>query len=172
MNETTDYSAKYLVALQKGRNNLLMVAGLTVLNIILYYAQSTITFPFSAFLPQAAVAIGLEGEYVTGSPIFLVLGIFLAVLVIGFYVASALLSKKRPGWFIAALIMFLIDTGILLWFCFPGFEVESLIDIAFHCWVLYYLVRAVIARSKLKLIAEQPAQVESAEGVAQGEVQA
>jgi hypothetical protein len=56
-----------------------------------------------------------------------------------------------------------VDTALLLVLTLPDFDTSLLIDIAFHFWVLYYLIRAGVARGKLKQLAEQPAPVDSSE---------
>ncbi len=163
MDNTGDISARYLNDLRKGRGNLLAMTGLTVVNIVLLFIDETLNFPFSSFGPQFAVALGLELKNGYGLPAFLPIGIAAAALMVAFYYFSALLSAKRPGWFIAALAAFVLDTALLLVLTLPDFDASLFIDIAFHFWVLYYLIRAVVARGKLKQLAEQPAPVESAE---------
>ena len=163
MDNTGDKSARYLNDLRKGRGNLLAMTGLTVVNIVLLFIDGTLNFPFSSFGPQFAVALGLELKNAYGLPVFLPIGIAAAALMVAFYCISALLCAKRPGWFIAALAAFVLDTVLLLVLTLPDFDASLLIDIAFHFWVLYYLIRAVVARGKLKQLAEQPTPVESAE---------
>jgi len=57
-------------------------------------------------------------------------------------------SKNRVGWLTFALVLFGIDTvGMLL---IGGIALESVIDILFHGWVIYYLISGIIAHNKLK----------------------
>lgn len=163
VDNTIGKSARYLNDLRKGRGNLLVMTGLTVINIVLLFIDETLNFPFSSYGPQFAVAVGLELKNGYGLPAFLPIGIAVAALMVAFYYFCALLSAKRPGWFIAALAAFVLDTALLLVLTLPDFDTSLLIDIAFHFWVLYYLIRAVVARGKLKQLAEQPAPVDSSE---------
>ncbi len=145
-----------LAVMQKGRNNLLLMLGLTLVNIVLYIVGAALTFPFSAFLPQMSVAVGLELYYELALAVFPVGGAVIAALLLGFYGLCYFLSARRPGWLIAALVLFALDTVVLLVFAIPELDLSAGIDIAFHGWVLYYLIRAVSAISKLKALPEEP----------------
>ena len=68
------------------------------------------------------------------------------------YLLSAIFSKKRVGWMIAALVFFSIDCLYLL----IMYEITSvLIDILFHAWVMFSLITGVINGFKLKKMSEE-----------------
>ena len=64
-----------------------------------------------------------------------------------------LFSKKRVGFLIAALVLFVLDTVFLIWNY--GIAV-SLIDLLFHGWIIYYLVSGTLAYYKLKKLENEP----------------
>ena len=71
-----------------------------------------------------------------------------------------LLSKKRYGWLIPALVLFIMDTlamgGMYIWFA----DFSGILDILMHVWVLYYLFVGISSGKKLKnLPAEENAVV-------------
>ena len=104
-------------------------------------------FLFSATFPQASLIYGyvMEAEGLAG---LYTAGIVLGVVCIGLYFLCWLLSKKNPGWLIAATVLFAVDTVLL----FVVYELEASIalDVIFHAWVLYYLISGVVAASKMK----------------------
>jgi len=71
-------------------------------------------------------------------------------------------GKYRSGWFTVALVLFIIDTVLLL--VLNGIS-GSIVDILFHAWVIYYLIVGISAVKKLKALPPD----EPAEPVAQSE---
>jgi hypothetical protein len=161
--ERMKYQGRYNAA----RANVLLVAVLSLINVILLAVNADIYFPFSASFPYylisgARLLCGMYPEefYVelaelTGEPVmteFLPPVIFTVVLVIGVLLIAIfslcwLLSKKRVGWMIAALVLFVLDTLYLL---SMGISIDMIIDIIFHAWVLYSVISGTIAFFKLK----------------------
>lgn len=79
------------------RANLLMVVLLTLANALLLAANSDYNFPFSAFIPQVLVVLGLNNtpdmqEFKLG---FSILFVFLAFLILLFFFLAYLFSKKE-----------------------------------------------------------------------------
>jgi hypothetical protein len=73
----------------------------------------------------------------------------ISIVIVLLYLAAWFFSKKhRIGWIIFALVMFVIDTVCMI--VIGGFAFESVLDILFHVWVLYYLFLGINANSKLK----------------------
>lgn len=145
------------------RNNLLLVVAFTVINTILLVTNSDTYFLFSAYIPYVLVFLGMsvcgmlpaeyygeefsQMEFVPSSAfaVFLVI----AVVIIALYFLAWLFSKKnRIGWMIFALVFFAIDT--IGMFVFMNIGTDTIIDVAFHIWVIVSLVLGVIACSKLK----------------------
>ena len=147
---------KYLKRIQSGRANLLLMVGLTVANIILMLIEAEISFPFSALLPQIAVSFAQEFSlyYLETQEIICYI---IAALPIALFLLSWFLAEKRPGWLWLGLVLFLIDTGVLAYLCIVEFAASDIIDLLFHAWVLFYLVRGVIAIHKLKELPEEVA---------------
>lgn len=92
--------------------------------------------------------------------------IMLAIVTLGIYLVCWLLSKKHNAWMVTALVLFSIDSIIMLIFYFgfsSKFDIYSIVDIAFHAYVLYYLFMGTSAGIKIKkLPPEQPVVVEVA----------
>ena len=57
------------------------------------------------------------------------------------------------GWFIFTLVIFSIDTLLMIFLQGIG---DSIIDIVFHVWVIVSLVRGISAQAKLKKLPEEP----------------
>ena len=162
------YESKYNVA----RGHLLLVVILSLVNIILLAVDASIYFPFSLSLPYymitgARLICGMYPEEfyaelaeITGEPVmteFLPSVVFTVVLVICVIIIAVfslcwLLSKKKIGWMIAALVLFVLDTFYLL---SMGLMVEMLIDIIFHAWVLYSLISGIVAFFKMKALPDE-----------------
>jgi hypothetical protein len=139
------YEKKYAEA----RTNLLVMAGLTLVNLVLILIEADITFTFSAFMPQVLLAVGSVMQQETGITLFMVVGATVAVLSVGIYFLCWILSKKRAGWMIAAMVLFILDS-LSMPLMLGGFDASVVIDIVFHAWVLYYLITGVHAASKLR----------------------
>lgn len=124
------------------RSNLLLVIGFTLVNVILRLVSADMYFLFSASTPLAF----LDVAAVIGDGALPVCAV-LAFLTIGLYVLCWALSKKRPGWIVVALVLFVVDTLVLLGL----YELEGMIfDLLIHVWVLYYLITGTVAMVKMK----------------------
>ncbi len=156
---------------QQSRNTRATLLGMivfTVVNIVLLITEANRYFLFSAALPYYLVAFG---SVFTGLPILESTVIWLyggaAVLVLA-YLLCWIFWKKHVAWSIAALSLFVIDCGFMIW-SYVGMPAEDLaqnaIDAVFHIWVLVSLVNGVRTGLKLrKLTAEEspaPAQAVS-----------
>ncbi len=157
------YESKFTSA----RYNLLLVVGMTLINIVMLFLGGSSYFLFSATIPYS---LSIDAAYYTGrlpdeyyldwpeSAAFLsdgylvvMLGIALAILAV--YLCCFLFSKKfKTGWMIAATVMFVLDTLYMVFIY--GVGVESLMDILLHAWVLYYLISGVVYGIKLKKLPE------------------
>lgn len=164
------------------RNNLLLVVVFTLINIILLITQSNKYFLFSAYIPYAIVDIGMlvcgmypdefYGENFskadTISPSMFAVFLAIALIMVILYLVSWIFSKKnKVGWMIFALAFFSVDTVLML--AIYGIQLDILIDILFHLWVIISLVIGINANSKLKKIL--PEEVEILESINIGEPQ-
>lgn len=148
---------------KRSRNNLLLVVVFTVINLILLISKSNTYFLFSAYIPYAFVDMGmllcgiypaevygeefLNTEFLDPSVFAIFIGIALVVVLL--YLLSWIFSKKhKVGWLIFALVFFVIDTVALLvlW----GVQMDNIIDIVFHAWVIISLSMGISANLKLK----------------------
>lgn len=137
---------KYGVA----RTNLLLMIGLTAINIILAAVGSDYMMLFSATVPYFAAVIGTIPEF----GLSLVACIVTAFVMLAVYFVCWLLSKKHYGWMIAALVLFSLDTLVLVLLYLLAMEVSGILDAAIHIWVLYYLIVGVSNGAKLKNLPE------------------
>lgn len=170
--------ALYQQKFTSARYNLLLVIGMTLINILMLFLGGSSYFLFSATIPYSLSVFGglytgkLPEEYYTdmpadfeflpGSFFAVMLGIAIAILAV--YLCCFLFSKKfKTGWMIAAAAMFVVDTLYMLYLY--GIALDSLVDILLHAWVLYYLISGVVYGLKLKKLPEdEPAPVDG-EGV-------
>lgn len=158
--------------------NLYIVAVFTLVNVItaaLFISDSY--FLFSAFVPydmviSALIFCGkLPPEFYTEMGMegmtFLPEGIFIgatvvAVVIAGLYLLFGLLSKKKVGWMIAALVVYGVDT---FWILFNyGIDISFALDYLFHIWVIVSLSMGIAASYRMKTLPEEvPETVLSAE---------
>ncbi len=148
-------------------NNLLLVVGFSLINIILLVTNSGTYFLFSAFIPYFAVDYGMyfcglyPEEYYYDVPdmvfedkSFLAVAIAVAAVFLLIYMLCWYLAKrKKVGAVIFALIIFVIDTAVMLWL--SGFSTDSIFDIVIHVWVISYLVIAIVTYFKIKKLPEE-----------------
>lgn len=167
------------------RMNLLLVIIFTIISMATIYLNGSY-FLFTAQLPLAIFTEGVlyqqiaDGTYaymaeLTAEDIsyytdlsdtMLIVGIVAAVIILAVYFICWLASKKHPAAMVVAAVFFGIDCVILL----MGFSVDYIVDIIFHAWVMYYLIAAIVASSKLKkLPPEEEAPVEGTYTVINGE---
>lgn len=164
---TMKYSRKALESkYSAGRSNLLGVVIFTVINMILVLVKSSSYFLFSASIPYYITLLAMItcGKYPAdyydeefleigflGNTFFAVVVAF-AFILVALYLLCWLMSKKRVGWLIFALVMFSLDTVVMVFI--GGISFEGILDIVFHIWVLYYLIAAIRANSKLKILSQ------------------
>lgn len=157
------------------RANLLIVVAFTLINIVLAFTDSSSYFLFSLFIPYMLVLLGamltgnLPGAYTATeleiieflpNAVFIIMAIvaaaFLAVFVVGWVV-----TKKKPaiGWIVASLVLASIDTGIFV--LLGGISLDTLIDLAFHVWVIVSLAGGISAYKKLKALPPEDEAIET-----------
>ncbi len=146
--------------LRNARINLLVVVLISAINILMVFLDDGRFYIFSAYLPYFLTALGAlltgrlsdewypEGRGDMLPNAFLIAMIALSVIIVAVYFVCWLLSKKHSAWYIVTLALFAVDTLIMIFL--EGFYLESIVAIAFHAWVIYYMVMAINASSKLK----------------------
>jgi len=148
---------KYALDYARTRRNLLAVVIFTLINVIMATLGTGYYFLFSATGPMLILEIfqQLSAEFGGG---FLTVGVGLALLGVFIYFLFWLLSKKHRVCILLALIIFSIDTILFLGLIALEFEASLIIDLAFHAWVLYYLIIGTIAWAKLKTVSPETLQ--------------
>ena len=154
--------------LNTARTNILIVVALTLINVFILLFDGDSYFVFSASFPYIMVFYAMflcgkfpieyyelaEGEeiYPLGNGVFAIM-LVIAFVSIALYFLSWIMSKKHGiAWIIFALVMFVIDTLLLV--LVLGVEVDNLIDLAFHIWVLVSFVMGIVSYFKLKKLPE------------------
>lgn len=150
MSEIQNLGNKYI----SSRKNILIVMAFTVINIILMVLNANMYFLFSATMPQVFYMFGSYFGEVANSSIFLIIGIVLALVVIGLYALGFILSKKNFNWMTFLAVFFALDIAFLAFYIYlsGGMAViaDFLLDILFHVFIMISLVSGVINASKLK----------------------
>ena len=148
------------------RINLLIAIAFTVLNIITVTGGTYMLF--SVYLPYLLVVIGanlcgmMPPEWYEGvtnpeflDPSFFVIMVVIAAVILSLYLLCFFMSKKyKSGWFIFALVMFCIDTVIVI---MDAGIIGGIVDLLFHGFVIYYLINGIRIPAKLKAMDEQEA---------------
>lgn len=154
------YSPEYLLKQTAGaRASLLAVLIFTVVNLAMLLLETDRYFLFSASVPQYLTAFGMGFDmglgYLSFGP-FTAIALVVSAVVLVLYLLCWLLSKKRPGWLIAALVFFIIDTvALLVVSLLLEILTENILDLVIHAWVLFELIQGISANYKLeKMIAE------------------
>ncbi len=161
---------------RNARSNLLYVVIFTLVNLLLLVTKSDLYFLFSAYVPYALVSVGMMlcgmypaeyyGQDISNveflSPTVFAILLTVAIVIIAIYFICWIFSKKnKVGWFIFALIIFAIDTIVML--VFTGFAVEAIVDIIFHIWVIVSLALGINAYFKLKKLPVETEEIIEAE---------
>lgn len=165
-NQNLSEREKLEIRYKGSRNNILLVVVFTLVNSVLLITGSESYFLFSAAVPYYLTLYGMiytgrmpaeyyadVEDFVPFDNSFFIITVAIAVIVIGLYALSWHLSKKRHGWLVFALVIFVIDT--LAMFYFAGFSSDMIIDIVFHAWVIISLASGISAALKLKKLPEE-----------------
>jgi len=144
------------------RINLLLAVILTTVNIVFLLTRDFSYFLFSASIPYMLVDFGMvlcgkyppeyyEGEIADmaffGDGLLITLSV-IAFLIVGVYLALWYFSRRHKNCLTAALILFIIDTVILLALLNPS--LSGLLDLLFHGLVIYELTVGLRAANVLK----------------------
>lgn len=171
--------ARYEQRYRSARSSLLLAIVFTVINMGLLITKKFTYFLFSAYVPYFLTDLGMmmsgqypadfyTGEYadaaVFGKNFFYVM-LAVSIVILMVYLICWLFSKDiKVGWLIVALVFFCIDTVLMLFIA--GINMEMIVDILFHGWMIFDLVSAVIAVNKLKKLPAEEEVTEEAVEVA------
>lgn len=133
------------------RQNLLLMLILTVVNIAILFFGSDVMMLFSATIPYVSVIYGAMLTLFSEDSLYFIFGIALAVVLVAAYLLCWIFSKKRIGFMVAALVLFVLDTAVMAWMYISSGDIaDGVIDIVIHIWVLAYLISGVYNGFKLK----------------------
>ena len=131
---------------KSARSNLLLTIILTVVNVVMLIAGSESMLLFSISVPFYAVVFGY---FMEGSAM-LATGCVIAAVMLAVYLLCWIFSKKRTGWLVAALVLFILDTIVMGLIYLLSGEMSGIMDILIHALVLYYLIAGISSANKLK----------------------
>lgn len=155
------------------RSNLLIMIAFTAINLVMLATNSGYYFLFSASIPYIIVDISMficgmyPEEFYIGDfegMAYVDKSFFTVILVIAFIILAAYLvcwifsKKNKVGWIIAALVMFSMDTLVMLGYY--GIDFSMIVDIAFHIWVIVILSMGISAHYKLKKLPAEETLIE------------
>ena len=146
---------KLMAVFARSRGNLLLLVAFTTINLLVAASGFGFALMFSAALPRLIFQFGSEWTAYYGHQFANNIGIVLAFIVAFLYCLCWLLSKKHGTFMLVALIFFSVDTALFLLqllaiFLTAGFNTFILIHLAFHAWMMYYLIVGTGAWVKLR----------------------
>lgn len=132
-----------------GRSTLLTILIFTVINIVMLVVQADYYFLFSASVPYYLTLFGMIfDKFVVGT--YTTSALVIAAVILGLFLLCWIFSKKRRGWLIAGLVLFIVDTLALLGFSMAlEMLTDNILDFVFHGWAMVELVAAWKADRKL-----------------------
>ena len=148
------------------RTNLILVVAFSLFNLIALATNSGYYFLFSLSIPYLLTDIGMfftgmyPDEFYTGEyegMLFADKSLFwgmliVSILILGIYTLLFFLSKKNDKMLKVALVLFCVDTAVML----LNYGFSAIVDLAFHVWVIVILAMGVKASKKLKELADEP----------------
>ncbi len=148
--EKTNLQAKYEAQYAQARGNLLAMLLLTLVNVGLMIAEAEVSFLFSAIFPQVVISYGWYLDAWLGGSTYTLIAYGISLMSIVLFALCYFLSKKHRGWMTTALVLFILDCIVLVYWIYLGFMIEDVLDILFHLWILFYLIMGVRAAARLK----------------------
>ena len=150
-----DNSSLALRRYKRARSSLLLMMLFTVINTVQAAMGSLSYFVFSDYLAYYCALFGRAFYEESGLTLYIVVGCAFAALILVPYLL---------GWLIAALVMFIIDTVLVIVDAIGFMEISYLLDIAFHIWLIVELILGI--RVGKEAIAEMNAPAEAVEDTA------
>lgn len=155
----TELREKYEKMYGQARSNLLLMLVCTVINVILPFIRSDLRFLFSASIPQMMSSVAWAFADLQLPWYWTAMPIAVGVLLLAAYLLSWIFSKRHGGWMVASLVLFSVDCVATVWLAIASFVEAGSSDpdlfsigmmVLFAVWVMYYLVRGVVAWSRLR----------------------
>ncbi len=144
-------SAAYRQNLVKAaRTNLLVAVAFTVLNLVMLLIGSNRYFLFSMTLPYYLTFFGYTFDFFRVDT-YTYTGLILALVPLAAAGVCWFMSKKDNRWLWGGTVVFGLDTVAMLAMIIWSNDTSGMIiDIVFHGWVLYTLIRGLIAAISLR----------------------
>ena len=123
---------------QSARLAIIFLVALTAVNILMSVMSIDRYFVSSVFMSYFMITIIPN----TG------LGVAVSAAILVPYLLAFFLSKKKPGWMVAALVLFVLDTLFVIYIMFVLYRGgvspwSMLLDLALHAFVIFELVMGV-----------------------------
>lgn len=134
-------------AIRYARSTLIWVIGLTAVNLALFFFNINVAFPYSLFSPLVAGIRTISYFFYEDMGQAMV-NLSLFVLIMGAFLAVFLLSINKPKLLALALVMFLADTGYMVYLNLQYDGLEWIVDLFFHAWIIYTLAFGAYAAFK------------------------
>ena len=153
--ETNSITVSYRKHLQQqvniGRQTLLGVIVMTLINLGMLLGNSDTYLIFSASVPYYMTLLGKMLDNLQNGKHTLT-GLVIAVAILLVYFVLWLLSKKRGGILWAAVVALCIDLAVLILFStlLTGSFLSSVVDILFHLVAIYQIGKGAANWKKLK----------------------
>lgn len=141
----------------KARGNILAVIIFTMINLVLLATDSGTMFLFSASVPYYAVVFGMVFEI----PAFLYICLAVAGVSLLLYFLCWFFSKEKSGWILTALVLFGLDTVVLIILSILFGDLSGILDVLLHGYIVYTLVVGAMADRTLKRLPEETCLEES-----------
>ena len=125
---------------QATRSNLLIVAVLSLVNVVFFLFSVERVFLFSATIPYYAVVFGFS----SGIPMLKATSLVFSLATVALYVLFWFYSKRNYRWMIAALALFSLDTAALFVLMFSPRGTWLWSDVLFHGLILFYLILGIV----------------------------
>jgi len=136
---------------EKSRTISLWAAIFSVINLVLGLVNVDLMFLFGAIMPRYIIEFGRYFSEYFGNQLLFIIGVILAFMGIAIYGLCYALSKKYKAWILVALVLFTIDSLVLiLWSSSLSFDFVLLFGIIWRFWVIFRLASGVKAWLDLK----------------------
>jgi hypothetical protein len=126
-------------AVKNSANWFFLIAGLSVVNSIIYLSGSKLTFLIGLGITQ------FIGGYASGAGSEMVpFAVVLSLLIAAVFVFCGIFARKQQSWaFVTGMILYALDALLFLW-------VKDWLSLAFHAFALFVLFGGAAATFKLK----------------------
>ena len=159
MNGNADLQKK----INSGSSSFLIFTIFTFVNLFLIMLNATISFPFSATLPQIPLIFGIGFYNAYLIPALYVIGAIISFILAGVYLVLYLLARKWDAPLYVAFALIILDTAFVIYLA-VGDVSSSVIDILFHVWVIVSIFNLIKSRMQMsKLVQNELTDVTASE---------